>query len=148
MLTEQQLKLIESGLNEDVDSRKVAAYLCLHTGLMLMEVTALRWRDVDLNAQTITLRESVNAALEVVSFDPPRVLHIPPHVTRYLIRHADLYDNAESYILSGKSKLPPFHLMQNVLSTIAMQQKLGEPLSATDLRQAFIRRCIQSGMHA
>ena len=42
MLTEQQCNLIERSLNEDVEPRKVAAYLCLHMGLMLSEVSALR----------------------------------------------------------------------------------------------------------
>ena len=37
MLTEQQCELIEKGLNEAVEPRKVAAYLCLHMGLMLAE---------------------------------------------------------------------------------------------------------------
>jgi len=146
MLTEAQCKLIEKGLTEDVDSRKVAAYLCLHMGLMLMEVTALQWKDVDLDAQTATLRCSVSAALEIVPFDPPRVLRIPPHVVRYLQKHSGLYESGESHILSGKDTLPPFHLMQNILTTVSLQQKLGEPLSATDLRQTFIRRCIQAGM--
>lgn len=146
MLTETQCKLIETGLTEDVDPRKVAAYLCLHMGLMLMEVTALQWKDIDFDANTITLHGSVSAALEAVSFDPPRVLHMPPHVVRYLQKHSDLYGSSESYILSGKDTLPPFHLMQNILTTVSLQQKLGEPLSATDLRQTFIRRCIQVGM--
>ena len=42
MLTEQQCNLIERSLNEDVEPRKVAAYLCLHMGLMLSEVSTLR----------------------------------------------------------------------------------------------------------
>ncbi|MCI2107062.1 MAG: hypothetical protein LKK00_10195 [Intestinimonas sp.] len=36
--------------------------------------------------------------------------------------------------------------MQNVLTTVALQNQIEGPLSAGDLRQAFIRRCIQSGM--
>lgn len=36
--------------------------------------------------------------------------------------------------------------MQNILTSVAAKVKLGGPLSATDLRNAFIRRCIQSGM--
>ena len=47
MLTEQQCNLIERNLNEDVESRKMAAYLCLYMGLMPSEVSALRWRDIN-----------------------------------------------------------------------------------------------------
>ena len=33
MLSEAQCMLVELGLTEQVDTRKVAAYLCLHMGL-------------------------------------------------------------------------------------------------------------------
>ena len=55
MLTEQQCNLVERGLTEDVEPRKVAAYLCLRMGLMLSEVSALRWRDIDLDAGTLSI---------------------------------------------------------------------------------------------
>ena len=55
MLTEQQCSLIERSLNEDVEPRKAAAYLCLHMGLMLSDVSALRWQDIDLKAGTVSI---------------------------------------------------------------------------------------------
>ena len=66
MLTEQQCNLIERSLNEDVEPRKVAAYLCLHMGLMLSEVSALRWRDIDLKAGTVSIAHIIGDRKSVV----------------------------------------------------------------------------------
>lgn len=146
MLSEQQCKLVETGLTEDVEPRKVAAYLCLHVGFTLSEVTGLKWKDIDLDAGVVTLCSVVSSSWALTPLEEPRTFPMPPHIVRYLKRHSGLYENGDCYILSGKKTLPPFHLMQNILTTVAMQQKLEGPLSASDLRQAFIRRCIQSGV--
>lgn len=42
MLTDEQCSIINRHLTENVEPRKVAAYLCLNMGLLLGEVTALR----------------------------------------------------------------------------------------------------------
>lgn len=146
MLSEQQCKLVETGLTEDVEPRKVAAYLCLHMGFTLSEVTGLKWKDIDLDAGIVTLCSVVSSSWALTPLEEPRAFPMPPHIVRHLKRHSGFYENGDCYILSGKKTLPPFHLMQNILTTVAMQQKLEGPLSASDLRQAFIRRCIQSGV--
>ena len=146
MLSEKQCRLIEDGLTQSVEPRKVAAYLCLHMGLMLSEVTALQWKDIDLDTSTLTLRCSISATLEPVPLDPPRALHMPPHVIRYLQQHRDIYEDSGSYILTGEKNIPAFHHMQNILTAVALKTDLGCTLSASDLRSAFIRRCIQSDM--
>lgn len=146
MLSEQQCKRIEIDLREDVEPRKVAAYLCLHMGLMLGEVTALQWKDIDLDSGTLILRNAVSSAAELVPFDPQRVLPMPLHVVRYLRQHGSLYKSGDCFILSGGKALPAFHHMQNILTTVAGRVALGSALSASDLRNVFIRRCIQSGM--
>lgn len=146
ILSEQQCKLIELGLTEDVEPRKAAAYLCLHMGLMLSEITALQRKDIDLDSSTLTLRNAASASLTLIPFDRPRVLPMPPHVVLYFQQNSDLYESGECYLLTGEKTLPAFHHMQNILTTVAVRAKLGCTLSASDLRNAFIRRCIQSGM--
>ena len=47
MLSEFQCTQMERALTENVSPRKVALYLCLHMGLGVNEVTALRWKDID-----------------------------------------------------------------------------------------------------
>lgn len=154
MLSEQQCQLIEAGLTEDVEPRKVAAYLCLHMGLALAEVAALRWQDIDLEAGTIRLQSIIGKQKTIetdisVTLNPlekPRALLVPPHVRRYLAQCAALYQSGTSFILTGNDETPEFYPMQNILTTICLKYKIAHKLSATDLRNAFIRRCIQSGM--
>jgi len=146
MLSEQQCRLIETELTENVEPRKVAAYLCLHMGLMLMEVTALRLNDIDIDSGTVKIRNYVSAAGVLTALDETRELPMPPHVIRYLRKHSRLYVSGDCYILTGKKTLPQFHHMQNVLTSVSAKNKTGYTLSASDLRNAFIRRCIQSGM--
>ena len=56
MLTESQCQLIEQELTGGVEPRKVGAYLCLHMGLMLSEVCALRWGEIDLTEGAVEIR--------------------------------------------------------------------------------------------
>lgn len=51
MLTDKQCSIINRHLTENVEPRKVAAYLCLNMGLLLGEVTALRRQDRQSHAQ-------------------------------------------------------------------------------------------------
>lgn len=153
MLSEKQCSLIEKALTEDAETRKVAAYLCLHMGLTIAEITALRFEDIDLDAGNIVLHniigqpegtESKNT--DIISLEIPRVLPIPPHVRRYLSRNSRLYNSEKCFIITGSQEKPePYHI-QNILSSICGRYKIADKLSATDLRNAFICRCIQSGV--
>lgn len=153
MLTEQQCYLIERSLNEDVEPRKVAAYLCLHMGLMLSEVSALRWRDIDLDAGTVSIahiigRPKGSDAVRVAEFlptDDPRVLPMAPELQEYLRQARPLYSGEDCFVMTGGTEVPAFYPMQNVLTNICNKYHVAEPLSAMDLRNAFIRR-IQAGV--
>ena len=56
MLTDKQCSIINRHLTENVEPRKVAAYLCLNMGLLLGEVTALRRQDIDIDTQRCRAR--------------------------------------------------------------------------------------------
>ena len=153
MLSEQQCKLIEKGLSEDVEHRKVAAYLCLHMGLTLAEICALRRSDIDLSSSNLTINH-VLARSEEGSGKPPalfpsvvqRGLPIPSHVLRYLGSYIGLYKSDSCFIISGDTELPAPHLMQNILTGICTKYHIAEAVSATDLRNVFIRRCLEAGI--
>lgn len=154
MLSEQQCRLIEQGLITEVEPRKVAAYLCLHMGLTLAEVSGLRWQDVDLNEETVHLRNvigkpengGISAQVGLIPSDDPRTLPMPPQVVRFLKKHGSLYKNGDCFVMSGDMSVPAFYRMQNLLTSICKQYKAAESLSTMDLRNAFIRRCIQTGV--
>jgi hypothetical protein len=121
-------------------------------GLMPGEAAALRYGDIDLNAGTAMIRnvisqtETSTTTAESVPCSEPRSLPIPPHVQRYLNKHRSLYEDDDCFILTGKNAVPALHHIQNVLTSLCVKYSLADSLSATDLRNAFIRRCIQSGM--
>lgn len=149
MLTENQCQQIEHGLTESVEPRKVGAYLCLHMGLMLSEVCALRWGDIDLAAGTVDIRNmavKAGSGLGLLPADMPRSLPMPPHVHRFLCRWEGLYPGPGCFVMTGSEELPAFYMMQNVLSAVNKRRAVAATLSAMDLRNAFIRRCIESGM--
>lgn len=154
MLSEKQCKLIETGLAEEVEPRKVAAFLCLNMGLTIAEAGALRRLDVNLSVGTLTINnvlarlESADSRtpVELLPSDMARVLPMPPHVLNYLDMHIGLYGSDDCFIISGDTAMPALYLMQNILSTVCMKYSVADNLSATELRNAFIRRCIESGI--
>lgn len=154
MLTEQECSLIERGLTEAVEPRKVAAYLSFHMGLMLAEVAGLRRCDIDLENGNLTLNHYIGKPedaersfdVDFLPFEKPRVLLMPPHVIRYIMQHEDLYTDDECFIMTGEKTIPAFYMMQNILTTVKLKYKVGSTLSMSDLRNAFIRRNIQASM--
>lgn len=150
MLSERQCETIEQGLTTDVEPRKAAAYLCLHMGLMLSEAAALRVSDLDLDGGTVNIRaiavKTKEAGVAVIPADMPRTLPMPRLVQKYLRENEWMYQDGDCYVMSGGKEPPPFHLMQNVLNSINKKHAVAETLSAMDLRNAFIRRCIEAGM--
>lgn len=93
MFTERECKLIEKGLTEAAEPRKVAAYLCLHMGLMLSETAALRKQDIDLENKLLAVHSFVGkpegcaycAELAFLQLEQPRILPMPAHVVQYLL---------------------------------------------------------------
>lgn len=149
MLTEHQCQLIEKELTEHPEPRKVGAYLCLNMGLMLSEVCALRLGDVDLISGWAEIRYMAvkgREGLVLEAADMPRRLPMPPHVRRFLGACLEFYPDRDCFIMTGSDELPAFYMVQNVLSAVNKRQAVAPTLSAMDLRNAFIRRCIQSGM--
>ena len=149
MLTERQCQQIEQELKEHPEPRKVGAYLCLNMGLMLSEVCALRLRDLDISLGKVNIASiavKTQEGLSLLEADMPRSLPMPPHVRRFLGRCLELYQGEDSFIMTGSGEAPAFYMMQNVLSAVNKRRGIAPTLSAMDLRNAFIRRCIQSGM--
>lgn len=154
MLTEQECSLIEKGLTEAVEPRKVAAYLAFHMGLMLAEAAGLRRQDIDLADGKLTLNHYIGKPedakrsfdVDFLPYEKPRELLIPPHVVRYIEQHDDLYTDGDCFIMTGEKTIPAFYMMQNMLTSINLKYKVCDTLSMSDLRNAFIRRSVQSGI--
>lgn len=151
MLSESQCMIVEKALTEDVEPRKLAAYLCLHMGLTVAEATALCLRDLGFDTGTLTIRNTLTRAeqaafskFEVIATESERTLPMPPHVMKLLKEHLDMYDDADCFIVNGKHSVAGAHLLQNVLFSINKKYCITDNLTANKLRNAFIRRCIES----
>jgi acetyltransferase-like isoleucine patch superfamily enzyme len=151
MLTEGQCMIIEKALTEAVEPRKIAAYLCLHMGLTVAEATALRLRDFDFETGTLTIRNTlartdheVSGKYEIISENNKRELPMPPHAVRLLKEHLDLYSDTDCFIINGERAVSGAHLLQNLLFSINKKYTIADSLTAIKLRNAFIRRCIES----
>ena len=154
MLTDAQCQIIDQHLREDVEPRKVAAFLCLHMGLLLGEVTALRRQDIDLAAGMISIRYvagrgaggTASDPVEFLPSDAPRDLPMPLSVKLFLSANIGLYADGDCFILNGEKTLPPFRLMQSLLSTMNEKYQIAEKLSSMELRYAFIRQKLEAGV--
>ena len=151
MLSELQCTQMERALTENVSPRKVALYLCFHMGLGVNEVTALHWKDVDFSLGQLHLTQLVvetrtQEGGQLVPMEHPRTIAIPAHVQRYLREASSFYQTGEAFIASGTEALPTFYSLQNILTSLSKRYKLGTTASAIQLRNAFIRRCLENDM--
>jgi len=152
MLSESQCMLIEKALTEDVEPRKLAAYLCLHMGLTVAEVTPLRLSDIDLESGILTIRNTLaqaaesGAKFEIVNADSVRTLAIPAYLIRFLEEHMALYPDDDCYVINAEQSLAGAHILQNTLFSINKKYGIADSLTASKLRNAFIRRAIESGV--
>lgn len=155
MLSEQQCEKLEQALTEDVEPRKIAAYLCLHMGLTVAEATVLQLSDVDWTQGTVTIRNILyrtpltptdKRRYEFVPADVERELPMPPHVKRLFKKYSDFYTDESCFIIDAGQKVPGIHLLQNLLTAINLKYQIAESLSAIMLRNAFIRRCLENGI--
>lgn len=154
MLTDKQCSIINRHLTENVEPRKVAAYLCLNMGLLLGEVTALRRQDIDIDAGVLHIRNvagrgeggTASDPVELIPSDAPRDLPMPQSVKQFIADNIGLYHSNDSFIMSGEETLTPFRLMQVLLSTMNERYHIADKLSSMELRYAFIRQKLEAGV--
>ena len=151
MLSELQCAQIERALTENISPRKVALYLCLHMGLGVNEVTAVRWKDLDLSMGQLRLTQLVvetrtKEGGQLVPMEDPRTIAIPAPVQKYLREARPFFSSDEAFLASGTEEIPTFYSLQNLLTSLSKRYQLGTTVSAIQLRNAFIRRCLENNM--
>lgn len=155
MLTEKQCEAVENALTNDVEPRKLAAYLCLHMGLTLAEASAVRLEDIDLENGMLTVRNTLTRVpdtpgrgryYEMAPASVVRTVPMPPHVLRLIRNNTKFYDNEKCFLVNGETSIPRAHYLQNLLVSINDKHHLTETVSAGMLREVFIRRCLESGL--
>ena len=151
MLNESQCLQVEKALTNDIEPRKLAAYLCLHMGLTVAEVTALKLSDINLSNSTLSIHNTLTRITspvahkyEIIDVECNRTLHIPPHVVKLINENINLYPDPDCFLINGDQTTPSAHLLQNLLLSINNKYNITKSLTAMKLRTAFIRRCLEN----
>ena len=71
---------------------------------------------------------------------------MPLSVKLFLSANIGLYPSGDCFILNGEKHLPPFRLMQVLLSTMNEKYQIADKLSSMELRYAFIRQKLEAGV--
>lgn len=148
----EQARLL-SDIYEEPNSFKIALLLCLHTGLRLGELCALKWTDLDLKDMSLTVNRTVQRIAipagatrtvlletEPKSEDSKRTIPLTTEIARFLVRQ----QNSQPYIFGGEKPLEP-RTMQYRFKKLLRQTEIDDR-NFHVLRHTFATNCIENGM--
>jgi len=137
----------------DMDRFKLAVLLCLHMGLRLGELCALKWTDIDLKNRTLTVSRTVQR-LPVEGYGKKTILWEGEPKSGYSRREIPLTGemakllmqsgNGRVYVFGGDKPVEP-RTMQNHFKKILEEAGVQEKNFHT-LRHTFATNCVEGGM--
>lgn len=146
------------------DRYYVAWFLAVMTGLRRGELLGLRWRDVDLEAGRLQIRQTLVATGNVVLWSEPktrgsrRVVVLPPDAIDMLRAHASLQDrekpawsadNIGCDVVFTKPDGSPVHPDRFTRWFARHARDAGLPhIRLHDLRHTFATLALEAGIHA
>ncbi len=148
-LTDSEAALLDRCLSESPQAGAAAFYLSLHMGLSLSEAAALRYEDLDMENETITVRYAVSSSPEggIVPAEE-RSVPIPREAGVFLKAKRVGSMPKEYYVMSGGAL--PFSNSKTV-AALFRRIKASEPalasVSPAALRSTFIRRCLEASLN-
>lgn len=142
-------------IHGQMDKPTAAALLCLHAGLRLGELCALRWTDVDFEGMTLTVNRTVQRIAmpgcktktilletEPKSESSKRTLPLMPEFLGILAR----FREDGPYVFGGKKRMDPRTLQYRFKKILKAADVDGRNFHA--LRHTFATNCMESGMNA
>lgn len=155
VFTRKEQKRLIPILYHRIDRYKMAVLLCLHTGLRLGEVCALKWEDIDTEGKMLAIHRTVQR-LYVSGYETKTILLETEPKSVYSKREIPLsisllkqlfqlsHDREEEYIFGRKKPVEP-KTMQNHFKRHLKAAGLSDK-NFHILRHTFATNCVEGGV--
>ena len=151
LLNDEQQRRLCSSISDISDSTKLGVMLSYYTGLRIGEVCGLKWSDIDLNANTLTVCRTVQRIYDgqgtkVVVGSPKskssvRTIPLPEFIAEQL---KVLRSGTSEYILSNNGKVTEPRTLQYRFKTLLKKADVPS-INFHSLRHMFATNCIRLG---
>lgn len=157
LYTKEQQNSLKSALLRKMSLTKLGILLCLYTGIRVGELCALKWSDINLHEQTISIsktcqriRTNGDTATKLIITSPKsrssvRIIPLPEFIIKLLKEFLPSDEN--TYLLSCSDKVTEPRTIQYRFHSILNKAKLPS-INFHALRHIFATSCIEIGFDA
>lgn len=157
VLNKKEEEILTLFLVREMDLSKFGVYIALRTGMRIGEICALRWGDISLQAETISINHTVQrlknpdaaaTAKTAVILDTPksdsssRTIPLMQDIKCLCSRF--LSNNPEAFVLTGTTHCMDPRQLQRRLKSYVIACDI-EKVHFHTLRHTFATRCIEAG---
>lgn len=159
-LTAEEEHRLKEYCRANMDRTRLGVLLCLFTGLRIGELCAMKWGDLSLDGEVLTVRRTIQRIRNpnytgkpgetktIVIFDAPkskcanRCIPIPARLLPYLRQYQG---PADAFLLTGTASawMEP-RTLQNCFKKVLSEAEI-DPINFHALRHTFATNCIEQG---
>jgi len=157
IIADNEIKLLEKYLTNNITPKKTGILIALYTGLRLGEICSLKWGDIDLENGYISIKRTVQRVKNINTEVPPktklvegtpksetsaRKIPLPKFLIEILTKHQS--KNETQYLLTEVQKHIEPRTYQNYFKKCLKESKVTS-ITFHTLRHTFATRCIRNG---